>query len=308
MRLKRFKYFVLVLAVAIQASVYISVWAASSKVGDLNGDNLVNSTDYSLMKRFLLDIIDDFPVEDESVGDINVDGRINSTDYALLRRIILGISQKNDEPYPEWDKIRKGYCTYTGTGYVGGIALLDPIPEDMEIAAVNKPEFNSYGVQAALAGAYLEITGPKGTTVCYATDCYTEAFEGALDLCRISCDKLGDTNVPGGKIDLEWRIIASPNDGNFTYRVLPATSKWWMAIQVRNHKYPLMKMEYYDNGNWIDLPKDRCNYFVIKNLNTSTPRIRLTDIRGKVVEDVIDSIPEDTVEGCFIPGNVQFPD
>ena len=313
MNLKRLKYFSVILLITLQTLGFNAISSAQIQVGDVNGDNNVNSIDFALIRSFLLKTIDAFPVQDALfAGDTDGDGSINSIDFALMRQYLLGIikafPKSDNEPYPQWDKVRTGYATYTGSGYEGGIALLDPIPLDMEIAAVNKPEFNSYGVQAALAGAYLEVTGPKGTTVVYVTDCYTEAFEGALDLCRISCDKLGDTNVLGGKINLTWRIVAAPITGNFTYRILPASSKWWLAIQVRNHKYPVMKMEYYNDGEWINLPKDRCNYFVINNLNTSTPKIRITDIRGKVVTDVVDSIPEDPGDGLLIPGSVQFPD
>jgi expansin (peptidoglycan-binding protein) len=335
MNLKRLKYSLIILIIAVQAIGLSSISLAKYQIGDVNGDNDVDSIDYALMRSFLLGTIKDFPVEDDMwSADINGDGEIDSIDFGLMRKYILGMIKvfpKTDSPtptltpaltptptltpetspnitapYPDWDKVRTGYATYTGSGYEGGIALLDPIPDDMEIVAVNKPELNSYGVQSALSGAYIEITGPKGTTVAYVTDCYTEALEGALDLCRISCDKIGDTNVPGGRIPLTWRVIEAPITGNFTYRILPASSKWWLALQVRNHKYPVMKLEYFNNGEWIDVPKDRCNYFAIRNLTSSTLEIRITDIRGKVVTDVID-IPEDTEDGCFIPGNVQFP-
>jgi len=331
MCVKKAKFFSVIIIITAQVLVFSSITSAKLQVGDVNGDNDVNSIDFALMRSFLLKNINRFPVEDSLwVGDTDGDGSINSIDFAFMRQYLLGLikvfpknktatptpvttptpsaSQNINEPYSEWDKVRSGYATYTGSGYEGGIALLDPIPDDMEIAAVNKPEFNSYGVQAALAGAYLEVTGPNGTTLVYVTDCYTEALEGALDLCRISCDKLGNTNVPGGKIDLTWRIVAAPISGNFEYKVLTGSSKWWLALQVRNHKYPVMKMEYYSNGEWIDLPKERCNYFVIKNLDTSTPKIRITDIRGEVVTDIVDSIPNDPGDGCFITGNVQFPD
>jgi expansin (peptidoglycan-binding protein) len=44
-------------------------------------------------------------------------------------------------------------------------------------------------------------------------------------------------------------------------------------------------------------------------MGTTTPRIRVTDIRGYTVEDVVDSLPEEGTEGNYIvPGNVQFPD
>lgn len=60
--------------------------------GDLNADQRVNSTDYSLMRRYLLGLTTDLPANDGIyVGDLNSDGRINSTDYAVLRRFLLGI-------------------------------------------------------------------------------------------------------------------------------------------------------------------------------------------------------------------------
>lgn len=58
--------------------------------GDVNVDNEVNSTDLTLLKRFVLKKIDEFP---ESLGlqaaDVNDDGNINSTDITMLKRILL---------------------------------------------------------------------------------------------------------------------------------------------------------------------------------------------------------------------------
>jgi len=57
---------------------------------------------------------------------------------------------------------------------------LDPIPSDMEITALNPTDYNSYGVKSALAGAYLEVTGPKGSTVVYVVDLYPGIENGVL--------------------------------------------------------------------------------------------------------------------------------
>jgi len=58
--------------------------------GDLNGDGKINSTDISLMKRYLLKQIVDLPVEDDiKAADINKDGKVNSTDMSILKRVIL---------------------------------------------------------------------------------------------------------------------------------------------------------------------------------------------------------------------------
>jgi|LSQX01.2.fsa_nt_gb hypothetical protein len=59
--------------------------------GDLNGDGSVNSTDYALLKRYILGLVQ-IPVEDiYTAADLNTDGIINSTDYTILKRYLLGI-------------------------------------------------------------------------------------------------------------------------------------------------------------------------------------------------------------------------
>ena len=60
--------------------------------GDLNGDRLIDSSDYILFRRYLIGLINDFPVEnDELAADLNKDGSINSLDYIILRRYLLGL-------------------------------------------------------------------------------------------------------------------------------------------------------------------------------------------------------------------------
>lgn len=77
-----------------------------------------------------------------------------------------------------WNDTYQGYATYTGSGYSGGAVLLDPIPADMKITALNPFQLNYNGVKAALAGAYLEVQGPKGKTTVYVTDLYPEGASG----------------------------------------------------------------------------------------------------------------------------------
>ncbi|MFZ5989530.1 MAG: glycoside hydrolase family 9 protein [Bacillota bacterium] len=65
------------------------------KYGDVNGDTLVNSTDYTLVKRFVLGIITEFPSPgDKRAADVNADGYINSTDLTLMKRYLLKIITK----------------------------------------------------------------------------------------------------------------------------------------------------------------------------------------------------------------------
>ncbi len=58
--------------------------------GDVNGDNIVNSSDLTILKRYILEIIDSFPYPEGLINaDVNCDGEINSIDYNLIQRYIL---------------------------------------------------------------------------------------------------------------------------------------------------------------------------------------------------------------------------
>jgi xylan 1,4-beta-xylosidase len=60
-------------------------------VGDLNGDASVDTTDYGLMKMYLLGSMKDFPVENDlATGDINLDGVIDALDFAVFKMYLLG--------------------------------------------------------------------------------------------------------------------------------------------------------------------------------------------------------------------------
>jgi expansin (peptidoglycan-binding protein) len=206
-----------------------------------------------------------------------------------------------------WDGSRSAYATYTGSGFSGGAALLDPIDSAMEITALNPYDYNRYGIKAAMAGAYLEVEGEYGKTTVYVTDLYPEGGPGALDLCPTSFAKLG--NVLAGKINIKWHLVKGPVTGNFSYRIKEGSNPYWMAIQVRNHKFPVYKMEYYQNGQWVNMEKMPWNHFVAIDIGTDSLQIRITDHRGNVVKDTIPGISPGTTSAAYlVPGNVQFPD
>ncbi|MDQ2086444.1 glycosyl hydrolase [Herbivorax sp. ANBcel31] len=60
--------------------------------GDINGDGEVDSNDYILLSRYLLEITDSFPTAfGEQAADLNGDGTIDSTDATILKRYLLEI-------------------------------------------------------------------------------------------------------------------------------------------------------------------------------------------------------------------------
>ncbi|AEV67414.1 dockerin type I domain-containing protein [Acetivibrio clariflavus] len=60
--------------------------------GDLNGDKLVNSIDFALLKIYLLGYSKEFPYEyGIKSADLNRNGEVDSIDFAILRSFLLGI-------------------------------------------------------------------------------------------------------------------------------------------------------------------------------------------------------------------------
>ncbi|MFZ5988755.1 MAG: right-handed parallel beta-helix repeat-containing protein [Bacillota bacterium] len=86
--------FLMIISLAVFAAELgiLKVEAEEIIYGDVSGDGIVNSTDYTMMRRYQLKIIASFPVLNwQTVADVKPDGKIDSTDYTILRRYILGI-------------------------------------------------------------------------------------------------------------------------------------------------------------------------------------------------------------------------
>jgi len=63
----------------------------SSKYGDLNADNNIDSIDFALMKMLLLGSIPELPISNGAVAaDVNADGSIDSVDFATMKMFLLG--------------------------------------------------------------------------------------------------------------------------------------------------------------------------------------------------------------------------
>ncbi|EIC03265.1 Carbohydrate binding family 6, partial [Acetivibrio thermocellus YS] len=62
-------------------------------LGDLNGDKQVNSTDYTALKRHLLNITR-LSGTALANADVNRDGKVDSTDLMMLHRYLLRIISK----------------------------------------------------------------------------------------------------------------------------------------------------------------------------------------------------------------------
>ncbi len=157
-----------------------------------------------------------------------------------------------------------------------------------------------------MAGAYIEITDKDGDKVqAMVTDRLPEGKKGDIDMTRKTF--LAIEPEITGRMNITWRIIPLPTDEPICYKFKPTSSEYWAEVQVRNHRYPVKSLEYFDNNTkqYVALERKEYNYFAAANGMGKGPyTFRVTDIYGHVCID--ENIPLDTSEK-LINGKANFP-
>ena len=268
-------------------------------------------------------IISPLSVISETVNiDINSDGKVNVFDWILQKRedassekLLLirdylhgkGENLENNS-YPVDESailepkgtVHYGEGTYYDGGYVGGCAMLDPVPTDIWVAAMNITDYNN----AQLAGAYIEVTGELGSIKMLVTDLLPEGKKGDVDLCEDAFPLIAP--VEKGRVDISWKIIPldTAEYAPVSYKFKEGSSPYWCGVQVRNHRYPVSKLEYMnENGEFIELERKQYNFFESDEMGAGPFTFRVTDIYGQVIVD--ENIPM-AVDGIS-QGKSQFP-
>ncbi|MCR5586125.1 MAG: hypothetical protein K6F77_01155 [Lachnospiraceae bacterium] len=178
----------------------------------------------------------------------------------------------------------KNVHTGDGTFYdrvSGGAANLDDYESIYYTAAMNNEDYMN-----GLAGAYIEITDKDGDVIdVLITDRLPEGAKGDIDLTRKSFNVI-EPEVTG-RMDISWKIIPLPTSDPISYLFKPTSSQYWAEVQVRNHRYPIAKLEYKDaSGNYKELERQEYNYFTASSgMGTGPFTFRVTDIYGHVLID-----------------------
>jgi len=256
--------------------------------------------------------------------DINSDKRIDCFDLVLARQnnstaeelnaindFILGRETKSNQEYTIDEScilepkgtIHTGEGTFYGGGYEGGCAMLDPVSRDYWIVAMNLADYNN----AQLAGAYLEVTGELGTINMLVTDLLPEGKKGDLDLYTDAFPLIAP--VEKGRVPVSWKIVPldSAENAPVSYKYKEGTTEYWCGIQIRNHRYPIARLEYLDeNGEFVEIERRPYNYFESDKMGKGPFTFRITDIYGQVIID--ENIPLSSDDTEIIQGHVQFPE
>jgi len=178
----------------------------------------------------------------------------------------------------------------TGAGNCG----YDPSPRDMMVAAMNTPQYDG----SAACGQCVDVEGPKGSVRVRIVDRCPECEKGHLDLSREAFAKIADMQL--GRVDITWTPVSCDVAGNIEYHFKDGSNPWWTAVQIRNHRVPIKKVEFKRGSEgWKDMPREDYNYFIASSgVGEGSFSLRVTSSDGQQVEDTFDEVlDDDTAEG-----------
>ena len=194
--------------------------------------------------------------------------------------------------------VHSGVATYYyATG--NGACLFGESPGDLMVTALNAVEFDT----AAWCGAYVRVSGPNGTITVRIVDLCPECGAGHLDLSQEAFALIAPLHL--GIVPITWQVISPALSGPIAYHFKDGSNQWWTAVQVRNHRNPISKFEYWTGSAWVSVPRTSYNFFVQTNpgMGPGPYTFRVTDLYGNVLVD--SGIPH--VEDGTVSGAAQFP-
>jgi len=200
---------------------------------------------------------------------------------------------------PAPNPVHQGQATYYyATG--AGACSFDASPDDLMVAAMNAAQYDT----AALCGAYVNVAGPKGTVTVRIVDLCPGCKAGDLDLSQEAFAQIAD--LAQGRVSITWQVVSPALSGPIAYHFRAGSSRWWTAVQVRNHRNPVASFEYRTpDGQWVTVPRTSYNYFVQTSpgMGSGPYTFRVADSYGNVLIDSGIAL----VENGTVNGSSQFP-
>jgi expansin (peptidoglycan-binding protein) len=154
---------------------------------------------------------------------------------------------------------------------------------DPLVAAINGADYQ----HAAWCGACLVVSGPESEIIVRVVDKCPGCKPGDLDLSREAFALLAPLDT--GRIPIRWLPVPCDVDGPIAYQFKDGSNPQWTGIQLRNHRYPIQRLEVRDPaGAYVGVTRADYNYFVApKGLGAGPYAVRVTDTRGHMLEDQI---------------------
>ncbi|CAN5908192.1 expansin EXLX1 family cellulose-binding protein [soil metagenome] len=170
---------------------------------------------------------------------------------------------------------------------------------DLDVAAFNFPEF----ARSASCGSCIAVSGPKGAVTIRIVDSCPGCEEHHLDLSESAFAKIADPKA--GRVPITYQTVACKVNGNMAYQFKDGSHEFWTAIQIRNHRIPVAKVEAKKKGVYAEMKRSDYNYFIDdQGIKDDPIALRITAADGQVLEDSMPGAKGKA--GQEFPGAVQF--
>ena len=186
------------------------------------------------------------------------------------------------------------YTFADGTG-----ACMYDKTSDIHIAALNVVDWAG----SAWCGACADVTGPSGNQIrVRIVDECGDCAKGQLDFHPDAFAELAPKSL--GRIAISWSFVACDAQGPVSYKFKDGSNPWWTAVQVRNSRFPIAKLETSKDGvNFVAAQRQDYNYFLNgAGFGAGSTQVRITASNGATL---LDTLPEVKAE-LVVPGASQF--
>jgi expansin (peptidoglycan-binding protein) len=196
---------------------------------------------------------------------------------------------------PKTQEERGEATFYTFAHRMGNCSFERP-PADMLVGALNTAQY----ARSAACGACVRIAGPKGATTVRIVDRCPRCRRGDIDLSRAAFERIADCDQ--GRVAIRWRFVPCAVNGPIRYH-FTGSKYGWTALQIRNHRHAIAKVEWLADGGVIELERQNHNYFArTAKMGPGPYTLRVTDVQGSTLTDTRVNDDEQEFEG-----SAQFP-
>lgn len=207
-------------------------------------------------------------------------------------------SPTNTVTTEKFGETHAGDGTYYTFADGSGACLYDKT-SDFHIAALNGFDWQG----SAWCGACADVTGPSGNQVrVRIVDLCPDCAKGQLDFHPDAFAVLAPKEQ--GRIAISWSFVACDAQGPVSYKFKDGANIYWTAVQVRNSRFPIAKLETSKDGStFAEAQRQDYNYFLNGNgFGAGTTQVRITAVNGATL---VDSLPEVKAE-LVVDGAAQF--
>lgn len=170
---------------------------------------------------------------------------------------------------------------------------------DLDVAAFDFPDFAG----SATCGACYNVSGPKGQVTLRIVDSCPGCEAHHMDLSASAFAKIADP--VDGRVTITYQAARCSVPDQMTYQYKDGSQQYWTAIQVRDHRVPIAKLEAMKNGAWEELTRSDYNYFIDdQGIKDDPVMLRITSSDGQVLQDSMPAAADNG--GKEFKGTVQF--